>query len=175
MQIPGSHGRAFQRCPTSKEVGNQRWPTSWDISTSGLSDRHLGFPISAYVGNCPQCQHMHARPKDYGSISIWNFVDIWPTRWDIYVTHYYFRFMSAILFPFRTKFSPVYDTPTKSCQDILPFGENRIEKFGYVPEIVGEGGFRSPLVHWSYSNRLCSRIDCYVRIDSKNKSIHYIL
>ena len=58
---------------------------------------------------------------------------------EIYATHYYFRFMSAILFPVRTKSSS-----TKSYQDILPFGENRIKKFLSVPEIVGVV-FRSPL------------------------------
>ena len=65
-----------------RKWGYQKWPTSWDISTSGLSDRHLGFPISAYVRHCPQWHHMNARPKEH-SISLWNFVAIWPTSWDI--------------------------------------------------------------------------------------------
>ena len=65
-----------------RKWGNQRWPTSWDIINSGLSDRHLGFPISAYVGQCPQWYHRNAWPKEHG-ITIRNFVTIWPISWDI--------------------------------------------------------------------------------------------
>jgi len=72
--------------------------TSWDISTSGLGGRHLGFPTSAHVGNCLQWHHWNARPRKHG-ICIWNVVAISSTSWDmrysylfpVYVRHFDFR------------------------------------------------------------------------------------
>jgi len=58
------------------------WSTTSDKSTSGLGDRHLVLPTSAYVGHCSQWHHRNARPRKRG-ICIWNFVSSWSASWDI--------------------------------------------------------------------------------------------